>query len=69
MTNGWLNNSNLLSDYLYTDVNNAQEHPIMKFVFRVLNYKQSPGLIENLEVLILMYKNNRYLTPSINKKI
>ncbi len=58
MSDAGLNDSGLLSGCLYTDADDAREHPIMKLVSAVTNYKRGAASTENLDLPILMYKNN-----------
>lgn len=60
--NARIGDSDLLSGCLYTDVNDTQEHPTMKLVSAITNYK-SRSNNDNTNSLILTYQNNGYVTP------
>lgn len=53
-----LNDSGLLSGCLYTDADDAREHPTMKLVSAVTNYKRGAALSDNVDLPILTYKNS-----------
>ncbi len=63
MSDAWLNDSGLLSGCLYTDIDDARDHFIMKLVSTVANYKQGAASTENLDLPILTYKNKGRLIP------
>ncbi len=58
MSNARLNNSSLLGNDLYIDLDDAWENFTIKLVSAVTNCKQSVTLTKNFDLPILMYKNN-----------
>lgn len=56
-----LNDFDLLSGYLYIDTDNAYKYLILKLIFAVTNYKWDEASNQNLNLLILIYKNNSCL--------
>lgn len=63
-----LNNSSLFSNYLYINIDNIREYFTIQLISVVLNYKRDFGSIDNLEVSILIYKNNKHLNLFYNWK-
>ncbi len=57
MNNAGISDSGLLSGCLYTDVDETQEHPTMKLVSAITNYKKKSNN-EDANISILTYKNS-----------
>ena len=59
-----LNDLGCLSGYLYTDADNAQEHPTTKLISALANHKDSETPIDPAsEAPVLMYQNRGYVKP------
>lgn len=58
-----LNDSGILSERLYTDVDYTQENPTIKLISVVTNHKRTAALKDTSEIPILIYKNNDRPAP------
>lgn len=63
--NTGIGNSDLLSCYLYTNIDNTQKHSIIKLVLAITNHKNKSNN-NNTNFPILTYQKNRCIT-SLNE--
>lgn len=53
-------NFSLLNGCLYLDADNAHKYLTLELISAIINYNQNIASSQNLDLLILIYKNNRH---------